>query len=141
MSVQVRLPAALRTFAGGQETVALEGRTVAETLEALFARHPALRRQLLNESGKLRNFVNLYLNDDDTRDLKGLSTPVKDGDVILIVPAIAGGADATPPCAPSGDALGCMGAPPAMAGTMRRTSPSLTGVASPLRSRVSSSFK
>jgi len=109
MSVQVRLPAALRTFTGGQETVALEGRTVAEALDGLFARHPALRRQLLNESGKLRNFVNLYLNDDDTRDLKGLSTPVKDGDVILIVPAIAGGADATPPCAPSGDALGRMG--------------------------------
>jgi adenylyltransferase/sulfurtransferase len=87
----VRLPTALRALAGQQESVAVEGRTTGEVLEALFSRHEALKKQMLGPDGKLRNFVNVYVNEDDMRDLKGLGTPVKDGDVILIVPAIAGG--------------------------------------------------
>ncbi len=109
MSIQVKLPAALRAYADRQDTVVLEGRTAGEVLDALFARHEGLRRQLLTEDGKLRNFVNVFVNEEDARNLKGLSTPVKDGDTLLIVPAIAGGAQATPSCAPSGDALGRTG--------------------------------
>lgn len=91
MSVQVKLPTALRPFAGQQDSVAVEGRTAGEVLDQLFAKHEALKRQLLTPDGKMRNFVNVYVNEDDTRDLKGLNTPVKDGDTVLIVPAIAGG--------------------------------------------------
>ncbi|MEK7858666.1 MAG: ubiquitin-like small modifier protein 1 [Elusimicrobiota bacterium] len=91
MSVQVKLPSALRPFADRQEQVALDGKTAGEVLDALFARHGGLKKQLLTDDGKMRNFVNIYVNDDDIRDLKGLNTPVKDGDAVLIVPAIAGG--------------------------------------------------
>jgi adenylyltransferase/sulfurtransferase len=95
MSNQIKLPTALRPFASGQESVALEGKTAGELLDALFAKHDGLKKQLLTPEGKLRNFVNVYLNEDDIRDLKGLASPVKEGDVLLIVPAIAGGSTAT----------------------------------------------
>ena len=91
MSVQVRLPTALRPYADNQEAVGVDGKTTGEVLEALFARHEGLKKQLLGPDGKLRNFVNVYVNEDDMRDVKGLATPVKDGDTVLIVPAIAGG--------------------------------------------------
>jgi adenylyltransferase/sulfurtransferase len=94
MSVTIKLPAALRPYADKHETVTVDGKTAGEALEALFKKHEALRKQLLDDSGKLRNFVNVYVNEDDTRDLKGLNTPVKSGDTILIVPAIAGGSSA-----------------------------------------------
>ena len=60
-------------------------------LSALFARHERLKGQLLSPDGKLRSFVNVYVNEDDARDKQGLATPLKDGDTLLIVPAIAGG--------------------------------------------------
>ena len=91
MSVSVKLPTALRPFAGQQESVAVDGKTTGEVLDTLFAKHEGLKKQLLTPEGKLRNFVNVYVNEDDMRDLKGLNTPVKDGDALLIVPAIAGG--------------------------------------------------
>ncbi len=94
MSVQVKLPAALRPFAGKQESVTVEGRTAGEALDALFAAHEGLKKQLLSPDGKLRSFVNVYVNDEDLRALKGMATPIKDGDVVLIVPAIAGGSAA-----------------------------------------------
>ena len=96
MSVQIKLPTALRPFAGQQETVSVDGKTTGEVLDALFARHESLKKQLLTPEGKMRNFVNVYVNEDDMRDLKGLNTPVKDGDTVLIVPAIAGGSGAEP---------------------------------------------
>ena len=96
MSIQVRLPTALRPFAGQQEIVNVEGATAGQALDALFARHDALKKQLLTPDGKIRNFVNVYVNDDDMRQLKGLETPIKDGDTVLIVPAIAGGSDLGP---------------------------------------------
>lgn len=91
MSVNVKLPTALRPFAGQQESVTVEGKTTGEALDALFAKHEGLKKQLLTPEGKLRNFVNVYVNEDDMRDLKGLNTAIKDGDTMLIVPAIAGG--------------------------------------------------
>ena len=92
MSIEIRLPAALRAFAGKQEGILVEAKTVGEALNALFARHDRLKAQLLSPDGKLRSFVNVYVNEDDARDKQGLATPVKDGDTVLIVPAIAGGA-------------------------------------------------
>ncbi len=92
MSVEIRLPTALRAFADKKEKIAVEAKNVGEALNALFARHDRLKTQLLNPDGKLRSFVNVYVNDDDARDKQGLNTPVKDGDTVLIVPAIAGGA-------------------------------------------------
>jgi adenylyltransferase/sulfurtransferase len=92
MSVEIRLPSALRAFADKQEKIAVEAKNVGEALDALFLKHDRLKAQLLSPDGKLRSFVNVYVNDDDARDKQGLATPVRDGDSVLIVPAIAGGA-------------------------------------------------
>jgi len=92
MSIDIRLPTALRAFADKKEQVSVEAKTVGEALDALFAKHDRLKAQLLTPDGRLRSFVNVYVNEDDARDKQGLATPVKSGDVILIVPAIAGGA-------------------------------------------------
>lgn len=95
MSVDIRLPTALRAFADKQEKITVEAGNVGEALDALFARHDRLKAQLLSPDGKLRSFVNVYVNEDDARDKQGLATPVKDGDTVLIVPAIAGGSTLT----------------------------------------------
>ncbi len=92
MTVDIRLPTALRAFADKQEKVSVQAQTVGEALDALFSKHDRLKAQLLSPDGKLRSFVNVYVNEDDARDKQGLATPVKDGDTVLIVPAIAGGA-------------------------------------------------
>ena len=91
MSIEIRLPTALRAFADKQEKIIVEASTVGDALEKLFTTHARLRQQLTAPDGKLRSFVNVYVNDDDARDKQGLATPVKDGDTVLIVPAIAGG--------------------------------------------------
>ncbi len=91
MSIEIRLPTALRAFADKQEKIVVDANGVGDALEKLFTTHPRLRQQLMSADGKLRSFVNVYVNDDDARDMQGLATPVKDGDTILIVPAIAGG--------------------------------------------------
>jgi molybdopterin/thiamine biosynthesis adenylyltransferase/rhodanese-related sulfurtransferase/molybdopterin converting factor small subunit len=82
----------LRQFAGGQSEVKVEAATAGEALNLLTASHAELRRHLFNDQNALRNFVNVYLNDEDIRHRNGPDTPVKDGDTILIVPSIAGGA-------------------------------------------------
>ncbi|MBI3288736.1 MAG: molybdopterin-synthase adenylyltransferase MoeB [Elusimicrobia bacterium] len=92
MSIEIRLPTALRSFADKQERIAVDAKNVGEALESLFSRHERLRQQLMSSDGKLRSFVNLYVNEDDVRDKRGLATPLRDGDTLLIVPAIAGGA-------------------------------------------------
>jgi adenylyltransferase/sulfurtransferase len=97
MSVEIRLPTALRTFADKQEKITVEAKTVGQALDVLFGRHDRLKAQLLSPDGTLRSFVNVYVNDDDARDKQGLETPVKDGDTVLIVPAIAGGATLAAP--------------------------------------------
>jgi len=88
------LPTALRAFADKKDKVTVNGNDVGSALEELFTTHPRLRQQLMGADGKLRSFVNVYVNDDDARDKQGLATPVKEGDTLLIVPAIAGGSTA-----------------------------------------------
>jgi len=90
--VEVRLPTMLRSQAGGESTVTIEGKTIGEVLRALIARHPGMAGQVLNADGSLHRFVNVYVNDDDVRYLSSLDTPVKDGDQVSILPAVAGGA-------------------------------------------------
>ena len=92
MSVRVRIPTPLRPLTGGRAQVTTSGATVAEVIGALAAEAPELRAQLLAEDGRLRSFVNLYLNGEDVRSRSGLDTALADGDEIAIVPAIAGGA-------------------------------------------------
>ena len=91
MSV-VRIPPVLRQAAGGQREVTVGGSTVSEVLQELYARHPAVRTQLQTPDGELHRFVNVYLNDEDVRLLSWLDTEVSDGDTLLILPAMAGGA-------------------------------------------------
>jgi MoaD family protein len=89
--VDVRLPTVLRSQAGGASTVSVNGSTVGEVLQALVAAHPGVTEQVLNPDGSLHRFVNIYVNDDDVRYLSALDTPVKDGDEVSILPAVAGG--------------------------------------------------
>ncbi|MDE2509499.1 MAG: MoaD/ThiS family protein, partial [Elusimicrobia bacterium] len=83
MAIEIRLPTALRAFADKQEKISVDAKNVGEALDTLFKQHDRLKAQLLSPDGKLRSFVNVYVNDDDARDKQGLSTPVKDGDTIL----------------------------------------------------------
>ena len=92
MPVTITIPAPLRQFAGGQSQIVVEAKTAGEALDLLTSTHVALRRHLFNDQHALRNFVNVYLNDEDIRHASGPDTPVKDGDTIMIVPSIAGGA-------------------------------------------------
>src|SRR5258705_820867 len=92
MPVTISIPAPLRQFAGGQSQIVVEAKTAGEALDQLTSAHTPLRRHLYNDQNTLRNFVNVYLNDEDIRHASGPDTPVKDGDSIMIVPSIAGGA-------------------------------------------------
>lgn len=91
MAIQVRIPTPLRKFTGGAESVAASGATVAAIVQDVDSRHPGLKERICDDAGKVRRFVNLYVNGEDIRFLSSLDTPVKDGDEISIVPAIAGG--------------------------------------------------
>ncbi|MBI5197670.1 MAG: MoaD/ThiS family protein [Nitrospirae bacterium] len=91
MAIKVRIPTPLRKLTGGQGEVEAVGNTIMEVLDHLESRYPGLRERLLDETGNLRRFINVYLNDEDIRFLKGQDTIVKDSDEISIIPAIAGG--------------------------------------------------
>src|SRR5918996_1632509 len=91
MAVTVFIPTALRQFAGGRAEISVEAATAGEALDKVTGEHAELRRHLYTEQGALRNFVNVYVNDDDIRHAQKLDTPVKDGDTVSIIPAIAGG--------------------------------------------------
>ncbi len=93
MSVEVRLPTLLRPAANGSASVQVEGETIGDVLRALVSDHPGLAGQVLTEDGSLHRFGNVYLNDDDVRYLDRLETKVGIGDVITILPAVAGGAN------------------------------------------------
>jgi sulfur-carrier protein adenylyltransferase/sulfurtransferase len=87
----IRIPTPLRRFTGEVSKVDVKGATVKQLLDALLAKHQGLRPHLLDEKGKLRNFVNVFVNETDIRSVKGEDTPVRDDDVVMLVPAIAGG--------------------------------------------------
>jgi molybdopterin synthase sulfur carrier subunit len=91
MSTTVRIPTALRTLTGGVAEVAVEGATVGEILKSLDAAHQGMGERLFDEAGNLRRFVNVFVADEDIRFLDNLSTPVADGQVVSIIPAVAGG--------------------------------------------------
>ena len=99
MANNVLIPTPLRVYAGKQDVVQAEGKTVGELLENLTSQYTDLRHHLYKEDGKLRSFVNVYLNDDDIRYLQREDTPVADGDTISIVPSVAGGLDVEPEAA------------------------------------------
>lgn len=88
---KIHIPTPLRQYVGKQPSVDVNGTTVAEAMNDLLRQHPELKRHLYAEDGKLRSFVNLYVNDEDIRYLQKEETSVKEGDNISIVPSIAGG--------------------------------------------------
>ena len=90
MAIEVRIPTILRSYTGGEKAVEGSGATLDELLNNLDAAHGGLRERLV-DGEKLRRFVNVYLNDEDVRFLGGLETPVKDGDTVTVLPAVAGG--------------------------------------------------
>ena len=91
MSVTVRVPTILRQYTGGASEVAVEGSTLGEVLAALDAANPGIGARVLDDEGKLRRFVNVYVNDDDVRFDAGLATATPDGAAVSIIPAVAGG--------------------------------------------------
>jgi molybdopterin synthase sulfur carrier subunit len=94
MAVEVRIPTILRTYTGGEKSVDASGATLSDLIDDLEAKHPGLKDRLVEEKeGKsdLRRFVNLYVNDEDVRFIGGLGTELKDGDQVVVLPAVAGG--------------------------------------------------
>jgi molybdopterin synthase sulfur carrier subunit len=91
MSVRVKIPTQLRAAAGGASEAQVNGGTVAEVLDGLFAQFTELRSRIADEGGSLRRFVNVYVGGEDIRFLDGLETPVPDGSEMTILPAVAGG--------------------------------------------------
>ncbi|HEY5011291.1 MAG TPA: MoaD/ThiS family protein [Acidimicrobiia bacterium] len=92
MPVTVRIPTQLRTLTGGASEVSLEGGTVAEVLHQLDTAHAGFGERIFDDSGSLRRFVNVFVADEDIRFLQNLDTQVENGQVVSIVPAVAGGA-------------------------------------------------
>src|ERR1700689_491073 len=88
---KIHIPTPLRQYAGKQPTVEVKAGTVAEALSGLVSKHPELKRHLYTDDGKLRSFVNVYVNDEDVRYLQKEATAVNDSDIISIGPSIAGG--------------------------------------------------
>ncbi|NPA12809.1 MAG: MoaD/ThiS family protein [Aquificae bacterium] len=91
MAITVRIPTALRRITQGQGEVQVEASNIAELIDALEREFPGIKERLVEENGEIRKFVNLFVNDEDIRFLQGKDTPLKDGDVVAIIPAIAGG--------------------------------------------------
>jgi molybdopterin converting factor small subunit len=91
MSVNVRIPTILRTYTEGASEVTADGGTLAEVLDDLEASYTGIKARVLDEEGKLRRFVNVYVGNDDVRFLEGLQSPTPEGTQISIIPAVAGG--------------------------------------------------
>ena len=87
----IRIPTPLRSYVNGQSEVPVQGKTVAEAMESLMVQFPTLRPHLTNNEGHLRPFVNLFLGENNVRDLQGLETPLGEGDKLLLIPSVAGG--------------------------------------------------
>jgi sulfur-carrier protein len=95
MAIEVRIPTILRTYTDGAKAVSGEGSSLAELIDNLEASHPGIKERLI-DGEDLRRFVNVYVNDEDVRFTGGLGTPLGDGDQVVVLPAVAGGA-AEPP--------------------------------------------
>ena len=98
MAIEVRIPTILRNYTGGEKAVSGQGTTLAEVIDDVEGRHPGLKARIVDVkddsphgAGALRRFVNVYVNDEDVRFSGGLSSPVADGDVVVVLPAVAGG--------------------------------------------------
>jgi molybdopterin converting factor small subunit len=91
MSISVKIPTILRTYTGGSADVAVAGETLSEALADLDRQYPGIGARVLDDEGRLRRFVNVYVNDDDVRFLEDLATSTPDGSSISIIPAVAGG--------------------------------------------------
>jgi molybdopterin synthase sulfur carrier subunit len=91
MTIPVRIPTPLRKLTLNQEVVEAEGATIREVIDSLESNYPGLKERICDEHDRIRRFVNIFLNDEDIRFLKESETPVKSGDEVSIVPAIAGG--------------------------------------------------
>lgn len=91
MSVSLRIPTILRPLTGGAAEIHVDGATLSEVLSAADAAHPGLAARVLDDAGKLRRFVNVYVGDEDVRFAEGLATATPDGSSISIIPAVAGG--------------------------------------------------
>jgi sulfur-carrier protein len=91
VSVKVRIPTILRTYTKGESEVVVEGGTLAEVVDALDSSYPGIKARVLDETGELRRFVNVYVDNDDVRFADGLKTAVADGAQVSIIPAVAGG--------------------------------------------------
>jgi molybdopterin synthase sulfur carrier subunit len=91
MSVRVRVPTPLRKFTNGADEVAAQGPNVRALVDDLEKKYPGIKERICDETGKIRRFVNVYVNGDDIRFLQNMETSLKEGDNISIVPAIAGG--------------------------------------------------
>jgi MoaD family protein len=91
MAVKVRIPTQLRSLTGGESEVSVDGATVADVLKALDASHPGFAERIFDDAGGLRRFVNVFVADEDIRFLQNLDTPIGAGQVVSIVPAVAGG--------------------------------------------------
>ena len=91
MAVKVRIPTPLRKLTNDVELVEVEAKTVAEAIDVLQKMYPGIKDRLVDEAGAVRRFVNVYVNEEDIRFLQNQDTPLKDGDELSIIPAIAGG--------------------------------------------------
>jgi molybdopterin converting factor small subunit len=91
MSVSVRIPTILRTYTGGESEVTAEGADLAAVLEDLEKNHPGIKARILDDSGEIRRFVNVYVGNEDVRFLENLGTATPDGSQLSIIPAVAGG--------------------------------------------------
>jgi sulfur-carrier protein len=91
VAVEVRIPTVFRKFTNQQATAELEAGTIADLVDQLEARYPGMKSQLLTEQGELHRFVNVYLNDEDVRYLDHLDTKTSEGDVVSLLPSVAGG--------------------------------------------------
>ena len=91
MAIEVRVPTILRSYTGGSKVVQGSGDTLSGLIDDLDAKHSGLKGRLLTPEGGLHRFVNIYVNDEDVRFLGSLETPLKDGDSVTVLPAVAGG--------------------------------------------------
>ena len=91
MAIEVRIPTILRTYTGGEKAVTADGASLSALIDDLEAGHPGIKDRLI-DNGDLRRFVNVYINDEDVRFIGGLEATLKDGDQVVVLPAVAGGA-------------------------------------------------